>query len=162
MNIVKLSLRQLAARPLHTGLNVLLLSLGIATITLLMLFNAQMQDRLLSTAKGIDLVVGAKGSPLQLILSTVYHADIPPGNIPQKDADKLAKHPLVETAIPCRWATTCWGTASSAPRPTTRPCMAANWRPASCGRYPWKPPSAPTPPAMPGSRSATSLPARTA
>lgn len=100
MNIVKLSLRQLAARPLHTGLNVLLLSLGIATITLLMLFNAQMQDRLLSTAKGIDLVVGAKGSPLQLILSTVYHADIPPGNIPQKAADKLAKHPLVETAIP--------------------------------------------------------------
>ena len=31
--------------------------------------------------KGIDMVVGAKGSPLQLILSSVYHIDSPTGNI---------------------------------------------------------------------------------
>ena len=34
-----------------------------------------------SDGKGIDIVVGAKGSPLQLILSSVYHVDIPTGNI---------------------------------------------------------------------------------
>ncbi|HEY9100843.1 ABC transporter permease [Chitinimonas sp.] len=100
MNIVRLSLKQLAARPLHTALNAILLALGIATIAMLMLFNAQMQDKLMRTAEGIDLVVGAKGSPLQLILSTVYHADIPPGNIPKREADKLAKHPLVESTVP--------------------------------------------------------------
>ncbi|GAB3243149.1 ABC transporter permease [Chitinimonas naiadis] len=100
MNIIRLSLRQLAARPLHTTLNATLLALGIATITMLMLFNAQMQDKLMRTAEGIDLVVGAKGSPLQLILSTVYHADIPPGNIPKREADKLAKHPLIDSTIP--------------------------------------------------------------
>lgn len=100
MNIVKLAIRQLVSRPLQTGLNILLLSLGLATIVLLMLFSDQMQDRLLNTAKGIDLVVGAKGSPLQLILSTVYHADVPPGNIPQREANKIAKHPLVAKAIP--------------------------------------------------------------
>lgn len=100
MNLVKLSLRQLAARPLPTGLNILILGLGIATITLLLLFSAQMEDRLLRTAKGIDLVVGAKGSPLQLILSTVYHADIPNGNIPLKAAQRLGQSPYVEKAIP--------------------------------------------------------------
>jgi putative ABC transport system permease protein len=100
MNILRLATRQLLARPLHTALNVLLLALGIATITLLLLFQAQLQDKLLSTARGIDLVVGAKGSPLQLILSTVYHADIPPGNISKREADKIARHPLVARAIP--------------------------------------------------------------
>lgn len=100
MNIVKLAVRQLAARPLHTALNLTLLALGIATISVLMLFSAQMEEKLMRTAQGIDLVVGAKGSPLQLILSTVYHADIPTGNIPKKEADKLAKHPLVDSTIP--------------------------------------------------------------
>ena len=64
-----------------------LLALGVATIVFLLLFTAQTQDRLERDAKGIDLVVGAKGSPLQLILSSVYHVDIPTGNIPLKDAE---------------------------------------------------------------------------
>lgn len=100
MNIARLALKQVAARPLMSGLNVLLLALGLASIALLMLFDAQLEDRLVSNARGIDLVVGAKGSPLQLILSTVYHADIPTGNIPKREADRLARHPLVARAIP--------------------------------------------------------------
>lgn len=100
MNIVKLSLKQLAARPLTTSLNILLLAIGLGTVAVLMLFNAQLQDKLLSTGKGVDLVVGAKGSPLQLILSTVYHVDIPPGNIPLKEADKIAKLPFIAKTIP--------------------------------------------------------------
>ena len=42
----------------------------------------QFEDTALRDAQGIDLVVGAKGSPLQLILSSVYHIDIPTGIIP--------------------------------------------------------------------------------
>ncbi|MBV8657624.1 MAG: ABC transporter permease [Burkholderiales bacterium] len=100
MNIVKLSLKQLAARPLTTSLNILLLAIGIGTVSVLMLFNAQLQDKLYSVGHGIDLVVGAKGSPLQLILSTVYQVDIPPGNIPLKEANKIAKMPYVANTIP--------------------------------------------------------------
>ena len=33
-------------------------------------------------ARGIDLVVGAKGSPMQIILSSIYQLDVPTGNIP--------------------------------------------------------------------------------
>ncbi|WP_374356329.1 ABC transporter permease, partial [Chitinimonas sp.] len=100
MNIVKLSLKQLAARPLTTSLNIVLLAIGLGTVAILMLFNAQLQDKLLANGKGVDLVVGAKGSPLQLILSTVYHVDIPPGNIPQKEAAKIAKLPFIAKTIP--------------------------------------------------------------
>ena len=63
-------------------------------------FGHHVQTRMSADGSGIDIVVGAKGSPLQLILSSVYHIDIPTGNIPMKDAQKWMNHPQVRTAIP--------------------------------------------------------------
>ncbi len=48
----------------------------------------------------IDLVLGAKGSPLQLILSSVYQMDAPPGNISYQEAEVWMKKPAVESAVP--------------------------------------------------------------
>ncbi|MBN8576630.1 MAG: ABC transporter permease [Cytophagales bacterium] len=100
MNLFKLVVAYLKARPLNTLLNILLLSLGIAMITLLLVVNNQVQEKIADNTKGIDLVVGAKGSPLQLILCNVFHIDFPTGNIKLQDADKLAQHRLVKSAIP--------------------------------------------------------------
>jgi putative ABC transport system permease protein len=98
--MARLAWAYLAARPLLTLLHVVLLALGVATIVFLLLFTSQTQDRLERDAKGIDLVVGAKGSPLQLILSSVYHVDIPTGNIALKDAEAVTRHPLVAFTVP--------------------------------------------------------------
>ena len=49
--------------------------------------------------KGIDMVVGAKGSPLQLILSAVYHIDSPTGNISVEDAEKIKNNRMVGSSI---------------------------------------------------------------
>ena len=49
--------------------------------------------------KGIDMVVGAKGSPLQLILSSVYHVDSPTGNISLAEAEKISKNRMVGSSI---------------------------------------------------------------
>lgn len=100
MNLFVLSLAYLRARTLNSLLNVLLLAIGVATITALILFSAQMRDRLARDARGIDLVVGAKGSPMQLILSSIYHVDVPTGNIPLAEAEALAGHPMVAAVIP--------------------------------------------------------------
>jgi putative ABC transport system permease protein len=100
MNLVRLSLAYIRARALNSALNVLLLALGVATIAVLLLFTHQFEQRLERDSKGIDLVVGAKGSPLQLILSSVYHVDIPTGNIPLADAEKLKTNPLIKTTVP--------------------------------------------------------------
>jgi putative ABC transport system permease protein len=81
-------------------LHLLMLAIGIAAATALLLFSAQANDRLARDARGVDLVVGAKGSPLQLVLSAVFHADAPTGNITQADAARIAKDPLVKKAIP--------------------------------------------------------------
>lgn len=100
MNALQLALAYLRQRPLATALNVLLLALGVATITVLLLFSRQVERNLAAGAEGVDFVIGAKGSPLQLILSSVYHLDTPTGNIPLAEADSVAAHPAVASVIP--------------------------------------------------------------
>jgi putative ABC transport system permease protein len=100
MNLISLVWNYLKARPLNTALNIVLLSLGVAVITILLLFNNQLQKKITENSKGIDLVVGAKGSPLQLILCNIFHIDFPTGNINLAEAEKIAKHRLVKKAIP--------------------------------------------------------------
>ena len=61
------------------GEHCIVCTLGIApVITVLLLFNNQ-EEKISSNAKGIDLVVGAKGSPAQLILCNIFHIDFPTG-----------------------------------------------------------------------------------
>jgi putative ABC transport system permease protein len=100
VNLPALSLAYLRARPLATALNLLLLALGIATITLLLLATAQLEERMTRDARGFDMVAGAKGSPMQLVLSAIYHLDAPTGNIPLAAAQALARSPAVKKSIP--------------------------------------------------------------
>jgi len=100
MNLATVSFAYLRARALNTALNVLLLALGIATITLLLLTTSQLEERMQRDARGIDLVVGAKGSPMQIILSSIYQLDVPTGNVSWKQAQELARHRAVKKVIP--------------------------------------------------------------
>jgi putative ABC transport system permease protein len=98
--MLRLAWAYLAARPLLTALHVLLVATGMATMVVLLLFTAQAEERLAADARPVDLVVGAKGSPLQLILSAVLHVDVPTGNIPLAEARQVAAHPMVAAAVP--------------------------------------------------------------
>jgi putative ABC transport system permease protein len=100
MNIVVIAFRYLWSRPLTAALNLLLLSLGLASITFVLLVSEQMQQSFERDLAGIDLVVGAKGSPLQLILAGVFHIDVPTGNIPLSEVKALEKNPQVAKVIP--------------------------------------------------------------
>ena len=100
MTIFKLSWRNLVGSPLNTILSLLLMSLGVGIISLLILLNNEMKQQVKNNLKEIDMVVGAKGSPLQLILSSVYHIDNPTGNIPLSSINKLKKNRLVDLVIP--------------------------------------------------------------
>ncbi len=100
MSTISLVWNYLKAKPLTTILNIFLLALGIAVITILLLFSKQLEEKISRNTKGIDLVVGAKGSPLQLILCNIFHVDFPTGNIKLREAEQLSKHRLVKHAIP--------------------------------------------------------------
>ena len=100
MTTLRLAFAYLASRPLATILHVLMLALGVATAAFLMLFTSQAEERLARDAKPVDLVVGAKGSPLQLILSSVFHVDMPTGNIGLEESKAISRHPMVASATP--------------------------------------------------------------
>lgn len=100
MKTLALAWTYLWSRPLAAALNLLLLSLGLASITFLILVSNQLDKAFERDLQGIDLVVGAKGSPMQLILSGVFHIDAPTGNVPLKAVLELEKHPLVAQVIP--------------------------------------------------------------
>lgn len=88
------------SKPLSSALNVMLIAFGTGILTILLLASSQIGEKLDNNSKDIDLVVGAKGSPLQLILSSIYYIDFPTGNIPLKDAQELIHNPFVKRAVP--------------------------------------------------------------
>ena len=100
MNDLSLIIYSLKSRLINSILSVLLTAFGVSIALLILQFENHVKDRITYDGKGIDIVVGAKGSPLQLILSSVYHIDIPNGNIPFKSVETLMKHPQIETSIP--------------------------------------------------------------
>ncbi|MBF0463313.1 MAG: ABC transporter permease [Magnetococcales bacterium] len=100
MNLMLLATRDVRANPGQAFLAAALSALAVAMLVVLLAFTGQMTDRLQRDARDIDLVVGAKGSPLQLILAGVYHLDVPPGNIPLQEVEVLAHDPLVRRLIP--------------------------------------------------------------
>jgi putative ABC transport system permease protein len=100
MKTIALSWRYLWSRPMGAFLNVLLLSIGLASMTFLLLVSSQLDKAFDKDLAGIDVVVGAKGSPMQLILCGVFHIDVPPGNIPLKAVKALQQNPMVASVIP--------------------------------------------------------------
>ena len=100
MNDLALPLASLKSRWLNSLLSVFLTAFGVMLAIIILQFGQHIQNRLNADGQNIDIVVGAKGSPLQIVLSSIYHIDIPTGNIPYEDAKKWMNHRQVKTAIP--------------------------------------------------------------
>lgn len=100
MNISRLSWQNLISNPLNTTLSLLLMTFGVGIISLLFLLNNQIEQQLQANLRGVDMVVGSKGSPLQLVLSSIYHIDNPTGNIPYSEAIKIDNNSLVDLTVP--------------------------------------------------------------
>ena len=81
-------------------MSILLMILGVTIITLSVLVNQITKNTFTKNNPNLDVVVGAKGSPLQLVLSSIHHIDIPTGNINYKNAKKIMKHPAIKFGVP--------------------------------------------------------------
>ncbi|MCB0760304.1 MAG: ABC transporter permease [Flavobacteriales bacterium] len=100
MNLFTISWANIIRKPLNTTLSLMLLAFGVGLISLMLVMENQLQDQFDRNIKDIDMVLGAKGSPLQMILSAVYQVDAPTGNINMKEAQRVMKHPYIADAIP--------------------------------------------------------------
>ena len=98
--ILKIVVRNIRFRPLNAILSVLLLTASVGIMSLVLLLQDKIEQHFNNSIQNVDLVLGAKGSPLQLILSAVYQMDSPTGNIPYQEAEILMHHPFVKQAIP--------------------------------------------------------------
>ncbi len=102
MNSLMLTWKNLIHRPLNLLLNVLLFALGVGLISLLIQVNTQLKEQFDRNQADINMVIGAKGSPLQMILCNMYHIDNPTGNINIGESKPFLnpKHPYLKTNIP--------------------------------------------------------------
>ncbi len=102
MNWIRLAWRNIIHQPLTLLLNVLLFALSIGLMYFLLMLNDQLKTKFDNNLADVDLVIGAKGSGLQMILCSMYHVDAPTGNIPMSDAKPFLnpQHPLIKSSLP--------------------------------------------------------------
>lgn len=95
MSDLRLAFAYLRSRPLVTVLTTLSVALGLCLATMVLVVARQAMDTLRNETTYWDLVVGAKGSPLQLVLNSIYYLQAPVGNIHRDLWDRLLKNPAV-------------------------------------------------------------------
>lgn len=100
MNDYKLALRYMKGRPLVTILTVASVALGLALACVVLVVAGQTRSLLEQETESWDIVVGAKGSPLQLVLNSIYYLDAPVGNTNISVWNKLKKDPTVDRIVP--------------------------------------------------------------
>ncbi len=92
--------RYLWARALVTVLMLTGIALGASLICSVLTLRRESESSLLRESGQFDLVAGARGSPLQLVLSSIYQVDVPTGNIPYSRYEALRDDKRIASAIP--------------------------------------------------------------
>jgi putative ABC transport system permease protein len=100
MNTPAIIYKNLRQRTLSTILTACSIALGVGLVVAITSLRQQAQENFNKVAASYELIVGAKGSPLQLTLNTVYHLDVPVGNIPYDYYQTLKNDWRVQYAIP--------------------------------------------------------------
>jgi len=100
MNLLAMAWRSVRARPVVTLLSVVSIALGTALVCVVLSLHRASEEAFEAEIGSFEMVVGAKGSPLQLILSSLYFLDRPTGNIRYSALADVRSNRLVRAAVP--------------------------------------------------------------
>lgn len=100
MTILTLALKYLRGRLVASTLTALSIALGVSLVIASVLLARGIREGFIAGATDYNLVVGAKGSPMQLVLSAVFRMDLATPNIEYTIYQNLLRDPRVETAVP--------------------------------------------------------------
>lgn len=100
MNIFKLLLRFLQQRAVATALTALSVAVGVALTAAILILRVEAERSFSQKDTGFEIIVGAKGSPLQLVLNTLYHVGAPVGNFPLADCERIQADKRVKSSLP--------------------------------------------------------------
>src|SRR5262245_21067156 len=100
MSLLRIVVKNVRQRLLSSALTSLSIGLGVAVVVAILTLQAQSHAAFSQPAVGYDLIVGPRGSQLQLVLVTVFHLDQLPSTIPWSVYTQLAKDRRVRHAAP--------------------------------------------------------------
>ena len=103
MKIWQLSLKNIKAKPLYSILSIITLSLSLTLLFSVKQTENSLKNEINNNLGDIDLVIGAKGSPSQLVLSSILYIDAPTGNIPFNYLETLNNNKLVKKQLHISW-----------------------------------------------------------
>jgi putative ABC transport system permease protein len=100
MTILTVALKYLRSRLVASTLTAVSIALGVSLVVASVLLARGIKEGFIAGATDYNLVVGAKGSPTQLVLSVVFRMDLATPNIEYTTYRDLQQDPRVETAVP--------------------------------------------------------------
>lgn len=100
MNLAVIAWKSVKQRSLASALTSLSVALGVMLMVTVLVIFSVLDSTFSQRTIGYDLIMGPKGSPLQLVLSTVYHVNPPIENLPYRFYKEIQKDPRVQEAIP--------------------------------------------------------------
>lgn len=100
MRLLRLALASLRARAFTTVLTIFSIALSIALLTGVDALRAGAKAGFAGTVSHTDLIVGARGGELPLLLSTIFHVGTASNNISWQSYEHFAHHPAVAWTIP--------------------------------------------------------------
>lgn len=100
MRLDQLVRRNLSRHRLSSGLTMLNVALGVLLVSVVLVLRAATAGAFLQPSRGYSLVVGAPGSRLELVLSSVFHRGVSPGLLAVSVLDELERHPSALLAVP--------------------------------------------------------------
>lgn len=100
MNLVVIAWKGMRLRLLASTLTALSVALGVMLMVTVLVIHSILETTFSQRSIGYDLIIGPKGSALQLVLSTVYHTAPPIENLPYRYYRQIAQRPEIAEAIP--------------------------------------------------------------
>lgn len=95
-----LAVRYLVSRPALNFLTALGIAVGVSLVIAVATLSTSAQKSTKEIAGGYQLLVAAKGSPAQSVLSTLFFMEPPTGNIPIEVYDELRVDPGAQVIVP--------------------------------------------------------------
>jgi len=100
MTIFTVALKYLRGRLVASTLTAVSIALGVSLVVASVVLGRGIRDGFIAGATDYNLVVGAKGSPTQLVLGVIFRMDLATPNIEYTTYRDLQQDPRVETAVP--------------------------------------------------------------
>ena len=100
MTLFTIARRYLQGRRVASILTAVSIALGVSLVVATVLLTRGIRDGFVEGTTDYNLIVGAKGSPTQLVLNVVFRMDTPTPNIAMTTYEEIRDNPLVEVAVP--------------------------------------------------------------